>query len=101
MLQDLGSDHLSIVLTISLYLVFCPNKRPPSFNFQKARLDDFAYYFDSHCPPAEEYSSLSLSSAVLFTSLTLNADKSSISFGRIKRHPKAWWPAEVDEAAGE
>ena len=43
--------------------VFRSNKRPPSFNFQKARWDDFALYFDSHCPSAEEYSSLFLSSA--------------------------------------
>ena len=51
---------------------------------------------------AEEYSSLSLSSAAaLFTSLTLNGAKSSIPFGRIKRHPKAWWFAEVEEAVNE
>ena len=43
--------------------------------------------------------SLSLfSAAALFTSLTLNAAKSSILFGCIKRHPKAWWSAEVEEA---
>ena len=59
-------------------------------------------YFDSHCPSAEEYSSLSLSSAAaLFTSLALNAAKSSIPFGRIKRHPKAWWSAEVEGAVSE
>ena len=74
MLQDLGSEHLAILLTHSLYPVFRPNERLPSFNFQKARCDDFAFYFDSHCSSAEEYSSLSLSSAAaLFTSLTLNA----------------------------
>ena len=54
-LQDLGSDHLPILLSIPLSLVFCPNERPPSFNFQKARWDGFASYFDSHCPSAEEY----------------------------------------------
>ena len=64
------------------------------------RWDDFAYYFDSHCPSAEEYSSLS-SVAALFTSLTLNAAKFSISFGRIKRHPKACWSAEVKETVNE
>ena len=37
----------------------------------------------------------------LFTSLALNAAKSSIPFGRIKRHPKAWWSAEVEQAVGE
>ena len=102
MLQDLGSDHLPILLSIPLSPVFHPNERPPSFNFQKARWDDFASYFDSHCPTAEEYSSLSLSSAAaLFTSLAMNAAKSSIPFGRIKRPPKAWWSAEVEEAVGE
>ena len=54
--------------------LFRPNERLPSFNFQKARLDDFAFYFDSHCSSAEEYSCLFLSSAaVLFTSPTLSA----------------------------
>ena len=102
MLQDLGSDHLPILLSIPLSPVFRPNERPPSFNFQKARWDDFASYFDSDCSSAEEYSSLSLSSAAaLFTSLALNAAKSSIPFGRIKRPPKAWWSAEVEEAVGE
>ena len=101
-LQDLGSDHLPILLSIPLSPVFRPNKRPPSFNFQKARWDDFASYFDSHCPSAEEYSSLSLSSAAaLFTSLARNAAKSSIPFSRIKRPPKAWWSAEVEQAVGE
>ena len=101
-LQDLGSDHLPILLSIPLSSVYCPNECPPSFSFQKARWDDFASYIDSHCPSAEEYSSLSLSSAAaLFTSLALNVAKSSILFGRIKRLPKAWWSAEVEEAVSE
>ena len=86
--------------TIPLSLVFRPNERPPSLNFGKVRWDDFAYYFDYHCPSAEKYSSLS-SSAALFTSLAPNAAKSTIPFGRIKRHPKAWWSAEVEEAVSE
>ena len=102
MLQDLGSDHLPILLSVPLSSAYRPNERPPSFNFQKTRWDDFASYFDSHCPLAEEYSSLSLSSAAaLFTSLALNAAKSSIPFGRIKRPPKAWWSAEVEGAVSE
>ena len=101
-LQDLGSDHLPILLSIPLSPVFLPNERPPSFNFQKARWDDFASYFDSHCPSAEEYSSLSLfSAAALFTSLAMNAAKSSIPFDCIKRPPKAWWFAEVKSAVSE
>ena len=101
-LQKLGSDHQPIFLSITLSPVFHPNEHPPSFNFQKARWNDFASYIDSHCSSAEEYSSLSLSSAAaLFTSLALNAAKSSIPFGRIKRPPKAWWSAEVEGAVSE
>ena len=96
-LQDLGFDQLPILLSVPLPRAYRPNERPPSFNFQKARWDGFASYFDSHCPSAEEYSSLSLSSAAaLFTSLALNAAKSSIPFGHIKRPPKAWWSAEME-----
>ena len=59
-------------------------------------------YFNSHCPSTEEYSSLSFSSAAaLFSSQALNAAKSSIPFGRIKRHTKAWWSAEVKDAVSE
>ena len=57
---------------------------------------------DSHCPFAEEYSFLSLfSAATLFTSLALNAAKPSIPFGRIKRPPKAWWSAKVEDPVSE
>ena len=87
-------------LSLSLSPVFCPNERPPLFNFQKARWDGFASYIDSHCPSAEEYSSFSFVAA-LFTSLALNAAKSSISLGCIKRPPKAWWFAEVESAVSE
>ena len=44
-LQDLVSDHLPMLLTVPLSLVF-PNKRSQSFNFQKVLWDDFAFYFD-------------------------------------------------------
>ena len=102
MLQDLGSDHLLILLSVPLSPVSRPNERPPSFNFQKARWDGFVSYFDSHCPSAEEYSSLSLfSAAALFTSLALNVAKSSIAFDRIKRPPKSWWSPEVEGAVSE
>ena len=105
---DLGRYFRTWVLTIYQFFylflspVFCPNERPPSFNFQKARWDGFASYFDSHCPSADEYSSLCLSfAAALFTSLATNAAKSSIPFGRIKRPPKACWSAEVEQAVSE
>ena len=89
------------LLSLSLWPI-APTSVPFSFNFRKARWDGFASYFDSHCPSAEEYSSLSLSSAAaLFTSLALNAAKSFIPFGHIRRHPKAWWSAEMEEAVSE
>ena len=73
-LHHLGFDHLLILLSVPLSPVFRPNKRSPPFNFPKARWDDFVLYFDSHSLSAEEYSSLSLSSAAaLITSLALNA----------------------------
>ena len=73
MLQNLGSDYLPVLLIISLSPIVRSNECLPSLNFQKARWDDFAFYFDSHCP-AEEYSSFSLFfAAALFTSLALNA----------------------------
>ena len=101
-LQDLGSNHLPILLTVPFSPVFRPNERTQSFNIQKACCDDFAFYFDSHCSSAEEYSSLFLSSeAALFTFLTLNAAKSFIPFDCIKCPPKAWWSAEVEEAVSE
>ena len=101
-LQNLGSDHPPILLSVPLSPGYHPNERPPPFNFQKSCWDGFASYFDSHCPSAEEYSSLSLSSAAaLFISLTLNAAKFFIPFGRIKRHPKAWRSAEVKEAVSK
>ena len=38
---------------------------------------------------------------LLSFTLALNAAKSSIPFGRIKRPPKAWWNAEVESAVSE
>ena len=67
MLQNLGSDRLPILLTVPLSSVFRPNERLPSLNFQKALWDDFAFYFDCHCPSAEKY--LSLFPLLLFSLL--------------------------------
>ena len=100
MLQDVGSDHLPILLSVPLYPVFRSKERPPSFNFQKARWDDCTLYFDSHCPSAEKYSYLS-SAAALITSVALTTAKSSIPFGCIKHYPKTWRSAEVESAVSE
>ena len=79
-----------------LAAVFCPIKRAPSFNFQKAYWEDFAFYFDSYCSSTEKYSFLSLSSAAaFFTCLALNAAEFSIPFGRVKRQSKARWSPEA------
>ena len=45
-LQNLGSYYLPILLSVPLSSVFRPIEHPLSFNFQKARWDDFAFYFD-------------------------------------------------------
>ena len=68
------SPYLPILPAVPLSPVFRPDKQLPSLNFWKACWDDFAFYFNSYCPSAKEYSSLFLSfAAALFTSLTLNA----------------------------
>ena len=68
MIQNLCFNYRPILLTVSLSPVFLPNERFPFLNFRKARQDDFAFYFDSHCPFAEKYSFLFLSfAAVLLT----------------------------------
>ena len=41
------------------------------------------------------------SAAALFTSVALNAANSSIPFGHIKCHSKAWWSAEVEGVVSE
>ena len=81
---------------------FAPTSVPLPSIFRKLAETILLLTFDSYCFSAEEYSSVSLSfPATLFTSLALNAAKSSIPFGRIKRHPKAWWFTEVELAVSE
>ena len=97
-LQDLDFDILPILLSVPIFLLFRPSKRPPSYHFHKARLDDSAVYFNCQCPSAEKYSTLPLSfAAPLFTFLALNVAKSSILFGRIKLLRQAWRSSEVEE----
>ena len=83
MLKNLGSNYLPILLSVPLSPVFRFNKRTPSFNFQKARWDEFAYYLDSHRPSTEEYFSFTLSStADLCTSLTPNVAQMAGAFSQ-------------------
>ena len=37
-LQDLGSDHLTILLPVPLSPIFCPNKSPPFLQLSKSSL---------------------------------------------------------------
>ena len=99
-LQDLGSDHLPILLTVPLSPIFHPSKRLPSFNFQKACWDALPF---SLTPTVllHRNARLFLSPLLLLSALALNAAKSSIPFSCIKRHPKAWWSAEAEEAVSE
>ena len=39
--QDLGSDRLLILLTVTFSSLFLPNKRSPSYSFQKPRWNKF------------------------------------------------------------
>ena len=100
-LQDLGSDHLPILLFIPLSLrSFTPTSAPFPSIFRK--LAGMAFPSPLTLTVPQQRYTLSLSSAAaLFTSLALNAAKSSIPFGRIKRPPKAWWSAEVEKAVSE
>ena len=93
-LWDLDSDHLPVLLLVSLYPAYCSGRHPPSFSFWRAHWDGFASCFGPCCPSADRCLSLSLSSAAaLFASLPLSAAGSSIPFGRIESHPGAWWSA--------
>ena len=76
--------------------------RPPSFNYNKACWDDYLTYIDTHCPPASNFITLSLSEAThTFTKLLNNATTSAISFGSINCPAKAWWSSEVTDAVAK
>ena len=49
-LPDLGSDHLPISITIPTSPIINSFHRPPLFNYNKARWDDYLTYIDTHCP---------------------------------------------------
>ena len=57
------------------------------------------YLILTHCPSAEEYSSLF--PLLLLSFLEINATKFSIPFGRVKRQPQTWWSSEVKEVVKE
>ena len=93
-------NHLPILLSVPFSPVFRPNECHPTFRKFAGMILLLA--LTPTVLFAEGYSSLYLSSAAsLFTFLVLNAAKSSMPFGRIKRYPKVWWSAEVEEAVSE
>ena len=98
-LLDLGSDHLPISITIPTSPLINSISCPPSFNYNKARRDDYLTYIDTHCPPPSNFSTLSISKATdTFTKLLNDDATSAISFGSINRLAKAWWSSEVADA---
>ena len=75
---------------------------PPSFNYNKARWDDYLTYIDTHCAPPSNFTTLSLSEAThTFTKLLNDTATSAISFGNINRPAKAWWSSEVADAVAK
>ena len=99
MLQDLGSDHLPILLSVPFSPVYHPNERPPSSTFRK--LAGMTLRPTLTRTVHQQRNTRLFPLLLLFSPLALNAAKSSIPFGRIKRHPKAWWSAEVESANSE
>ena len=101
-LRSLGSDHLPISITIPTSPIINSFHRPPSFNYNKARWDDYLTYIDTHCPPPSNFTTLFLSEAThTFTKLLNDAATSAISFGSINRPTKAWWSSEVADAVAK
>ena len=101
-LPDLGSDHLPISITIPTSPIINSFHRPPSFNYNKARWDEYLTYIDTHCPIPSNFTTLSLSEAThTFTKLLNDAATSAIPFGSINRPAKAWWSPEVADAVAK
>ena len=59
-LPDLGSDHLPISITIPTSPLINSFHRPPSFNYNKTRWDDYLTYIDTHCPTPSNFTTLFL-----------------------------------------
>jgi len=72
------------------------NTRAPAFNYKKAHWDEFEKFISKH-PPIEEMQNIHCA-ARSFSSLLLNAAKTSVPFGRLGRPPKAWWSKEAESA---
>ena len=101
-LPDLDSDHLPISIIIPISPLINSIHRPPSFNYNKARCDNYLTYIDTHCPTPSNFTTLSLSEAThTFTKLLNDAAISAIPFGSISRPANAWWSPEVADAVAK
>ena len=101
-LPDLGSDHLLISITIPTFPLFNSISRPPSFNYNNARWENYLTYIDTHCPALLPliFATLSLSEAThTFTKLLNDAATATIPFGSI--NCKAWWSSKVADAVAK
>ena len=98
--SSLGSDHLPISITNPTSPLINSIHRPPSFNYNKTRWDNYLTYIDTHCP--SNFTTLSLCEAThIFTKLLNDAATSAIPFGSINRPAKAWWSPEVEDAVAK
>ena len=98
---SLGSDHLPISITIPTFPLINSFHRLPSFNYNKARWDDYLTYIDTHCPTSN-FTTLSLFEAThTFTKLLNDAATSAIPFGSINRPAKTCWSPEVADAVAK
>ena len=100
-LQDLGSDHLPILLSVPLSPVFHPNERPLPSIFRKLTGMTLPPTLTFTVPLQRNTRLFLFPLLLLSLPLALDVAKSSIPFNRIKRHPKAWWSAEVESAVSE
>ena len=101
-LSDLGSDHLPISIIIPTSPLINSIHRPPSFNYNKDRWDNYLTYIDTHCSPPSNFTTLSLSEAShTFTKLLNDAATSAIPFGSISRPTKALWSSEIADAVAK
>ena len=100
-LQDLGSDHLPILLSVPLSLLpITQTTIPLPSIFRKLA----GMGLPSTLTPTVllQWNTRLFPLLLLsFTSLALNVAKFSIFFGHIKCPPKAWWSAEVESVVSE
>ena len=101
MLQDLCSDHLPILRTVPLSLLFCPNKCLFYLFFRKLIRMALLFTLTLTVLPQRNTPLSLFSAGVLFTFRALNAAKFSIPFGHAKSQPHAWWSLEEKEAVSK